>query len=177
MVTSQTKLRVTTLYPKSGDMAGQTGNIRTPLRPSGQQAMGQSTATVIKNYADSIPENGRAILSNIVKFPDNIVKFPDNESDTKHKADSKKRRREDSEESSISDSASPSAGKKPKTLASEVSQGTHFFPKRCFLPKDRDYLRTLFFKDNEPPRSLQEVKILFLEKICILCYNLQDYKF
>jgi len=115
MVTSQTKLRVTTLYPKSGDMAGQTGNIRTPLRPSGQQAMGQSTATVIKNYADSIPENvikfGRAILSNIVKFPDDIVKFPDdivkfpddivkfpddivkfpdNESDTEHKAASKK---------------------------------------------------------------------------------------
>ena len=137
------------------------------IRNLGQQAMGQSTATVIKNYADSIPENvikfGRAILSNIVKLPGNTVKFPD-ESDTEHKAASKKRRREDSEESSISDSASPSVGKKTKTLASEVSKGTNFFSKRCFLPKDRDYLRTLFFKDNEPPTSLQEVKILFFEK-------------
>ena len=49
--------------------------------------MGQSTATVIKNYADSIPENvtkfGKVILPN-------IVKFPDNELDTEHKAASKK---------------------------------------------------------------------------------------
>ena len=123
------------------------------IRNLGQHAMGQSTETVIKNYADSIPENvikfGRAIMSN-------LVKFDDAELDNDQKPVMRKRQREDSETSS--DSEPTSSLKKSRVLPSQVRKGT------CFLPNDRDYLRKLFFKDNQPPTSLEVSMIKKLER-------------